>query len=183
MGYKKIALIAVFLIVPVLFFTSTYCEARPLKQIKDAACPGGKVKMQKIVTPTSKFIWKNPNKTVLLFPDQKNFPKPPLKAIMDPEALKYAQESLRLIPPIARTNNFIKLYEEAIETVKENHGSSTVTTPMVAYAFSIFKDCCLPLDMMGKTEIPGTYPELHALITDPDKFEEPPAADLLPAQN
>jgi hypothetical protein len=39
----------------------------------------------------------------------------------------------------------------------------------------------MPLDMMGKREIPGTYAELQSLITDPDKFEEPPAADLLPA--
>jgi hypothetical protein len=179
MGFKKIALIALLLIAPVMLFSSSHSEARTLKEIKDAACPPGTVAMKKIVKDTSTFVWKNPNKTVLLFPEQKNFPKPPLKAIMDPEALQYAQNSLRLIPPLFRTSNFIKLYEEAIEVVKTNQGATKVTTPMVAYAFSIFKDCMPPNMMMGKREIPGTYAELHSLITDPDKYEEPPPDDLL----
>ena len=51
---------------------------------------------------------------------------------------------------------------------------------MVYQAFKAFEGCCTPLDM-GKTAVPETYEALSSLITDPSKYEEPPAADLLPA--
>ena len=180
MGYKKIVIIVIFLIAPVLLFTSTYSEANSLDvvkvQIKNNLCPSGKVKMQRVVKKNSKFSWKKPNETVLLFPAQQNFPDPGLAAIMDNKNTKdYACDLLRLIPPIVRTERFLDLYKDAILAAKGPEPK--VTTPMVYQAFKAFEGCCLPLDM-GKTEIPETYQDLSSLITDPKKHEEPPVADL-----
>ena len=183
MGYKKIIIIAIFLIVHVMLFSSTYCEAKTLDdvkgEIKNDLCPNGKVKMQRVVKKDSKFSWKKPNESVLLFPAQQNFPDPGLATMMDNQKTKdYACDLLRLIPPIARTKKFLDLYKDAILAAKGT--ANQVTTPMVYQAFKAFEGCCTPLDM-GKTTVPETYEALSSLITDPSKYEEPPAADLLPA--
>jgi hypothetical protein len=175
MGYKKIIIIAIFLIAHLMIFSSTYCEARTLEEIKKDMCPAGKVKMINIVKNNSKFSWMKPNETVLVFPIQDNFPDSELQAIMEPEAKNYARDSLRLIPPTARTKKFLRLYKEAIYVVRG--AESKVTTPMVVEAFKSFRGCCIPLDM-GKTEIPDTYQGLSYLINDSSKNEKPPAEDL-----
>ena len=179
MGYKKIALIAVLLIAPVLLFSSTYCEARSLDEIKKDACPHGKVKMKMILKDGAKFSWQDPKNKVLVFPVyESNFPDSALAEYMDHEAIQYAQYSLGLIPPIARTQQFLNLYNEAIRTV-QGKPETTVTTEMVVQAFLAFKDCCIPLDnMTGKTEIPNTFAKLASLMTDPQKCEKPPIEDL-----
>ena len=132
--------------------------------------------MKKILKDKAKFRWMKPNDKVLVFPEQKGFPEPELADIMyDQNTKDYACDLLRLIPPVARTKDFLKLYQEAILTVK---GSATkVTTPMVYQAFKAFEGCCLPLPM-GKTEIPSNYFDLHSLITDPKKHEAPQIEDL-----
>ena len=180
MGYKKIIIIAIFLIVHVMLFSSTYCEAKTLNDVKgeirNDLCPNGKVKMQRVVKKDSKFSWKKPNETVLLFPEQQNFPDPGLATMMDNQKTKdYACDLLRLIPPIARTKKFLDLYKDAILAAKGT--TNQVTTPMVYQAFKEFEGCCLPLPM-GKTEIPSNYAGLQTLITDPKKHEAPQIEDL-----
>ena len=183
MGYKKLIIIAIFLIAHVMLFSRTYCEAKTLNEVKreirNDLCPNGKVKMQRVVNKDSKFSWKKPNETVLLFPAQQNFPDPGLATMMDNQKTKdYACDLLRLIPPSARTRKFLELYKDAILAAKGTE--KQVTTPIVYQAFKAFEGCCIPLDM-GKTAVPETYEALSSLITDPNKYEEPPAADLLSA--
>ena len=112
-----------------MLFSSTYCAAMTIvelkEKIKQDLCPSGNVTMRKIVKDTSKFNWKHPKETVLLFPaltaaELSKFPSPTLKNNMNAESIKYAQDSLRLIPPFVRKKNkFLDLYETAITTVKE----------------------------------------------------------------